>query len=141
MYEGYYLRKELKDEKKREERMARIEEIENEVFEHCAGIAQAFLSFHEVTPNQAEPPPEWVEQYGEKAAQQRLNVAKAGWLPPSHAPAAVQNAFKAMVGVSRGRKFNNRVLNQTVNAQIILPAPTNTEHPGPVQYETRELEE
>jgi hypothetical protein len=141
MYEGFHLQQELKDEKKKETRMARIEELENEIFERAAGVVNAYLSFAEVTPHQAEPPPEWVEQYGLLGAQQRLAIAKAGWLPASVAPAGAKLAIQAQIGISRGRAYRHARLTQNnLNVKISLPAPTTSEHPGPTVYEVRDLE-
>ncbi len=134
------LRHALRDEKQKEERLARIEAIEHEIFEHASGIAQAFMDFTQVHPHQQEPPPEWVEQFGEAGAKQRLAVAKAGWLPPSASPAAVGYAFKFLAASSRGRRHNMRVQASNLNVTIALPPPTTREHPGPVEYEVRDLE-
>lgn len=140
MYEGFALAKELKDEKKREERLARIEDLENAVFEQCAGVIEALMGFHQVSPNQVEPPPEWIAQFGREIAMQKLAVAKSGWLPPSIAPSAVNHAVKLYVGITRGKKHNLRLIQNNVNVKIALPAPTSREHPGPVEYEVRDLE-
>jgi hypothetical protein len=142
MYEGFMLRKELADEKQKELRLARIEDIENQIFEQAGGIVEATLAFHEVRPNQTEPPPDWVERYGEEGARQRLEVAKAGWMPASVAPAAVNYALKFMTGTMRGRAFRGaKLIQNNLNVKLELPAPTSREHPGPTTYEVRDLEE
>jgi len=135
------LRRELKDEKAKEARLARIEQLENEVLEQASGVVSAFLSFHEVLPNQVEPPRDWIERFGVDAALKRLAVAKAGWLPQSLAPSAVTLAGKLITGISRGRQHRLNVTQNTLNVKIGLPAPTSREHPGPVVYEVRDLEE
>jgi len=141
MYEGFYLRKELKDEKQKELRLARIEELENEIYERAAGVVNAYLSFAEVRHDQEEPPPAWVEEYGLEAARQRLIIAKAGWLPASIAPAGAKLAAQVQVGITRGRAIRGAKLTQNnLNVRIALPAPTSNEHPGPVVYEVRDLE-
>lgn len=137
---GYALRQELKDEKLKEARLARIEELEQNLLETAAGIIEAGMSFHEVTPDQADPPPEWVEQYGEKAARQRLAVAKAGWMPQSLAPAALPLSVRMYVGIMRGRGHKVRLTQNNLNVQIALPAPTSKEHPGTEVYATKEIE-
>lgn len=141
MSEGFALRREFRDESAKEKRMARIEELENEVMEEATQVLLAFLAFHEVTPNQTEPPAEWIERFGRDAALKRLALAKTGWLPTSVAPAAVTIAAKAHTGISRGRKHNLRVTQNTLNVKIALPAPTSRDNPGPTVYEVRELEE
>lgn len=141
MHPGIALRKELVDEKQKETRLARLEELENEILEQATGVLLAFLAFHEVTHDQVEPPAEWIERFGAEAALKRLAVAKAGWLPASVAPAAVTIAGKVHTGIQRGRAHRQRVTQNTLNVKIALPAATTRDNPGPVVYEVRELEE
>lgn len=131
---------ELRDVKKTELRMARIQELEDRVYDIASGVVEATLCFHEVDPDQAVPPPEWVEIYGQKAAEQRLAVAKAGWMPQNIAPSAVKLAAMVMNGITRGRNYNKQRVNQQINVKIALPAPTSQEHPGTEVYEVRDVE-
>lgn len=125
----------------REARLARIEQIEEEVFQTAAGVVEAALAFHEVDHNQQEPPPAWVEKYGLYAARKRLAVAKASWMPPSIAPVGPKLAVQVLVGIRRGRQFNAaQVVQNNLNVKIALPAPTSTAHPGPVVYPEKEIE-
>lgn len=134
-------RRDQRDEAKREERLARIEELENEIFERAAGVVNAYLSFSEVTPTQTEPPPAWVAEYGYDAAMQRLAVAKAGWLPASVAPAAAKLAVQAQIGISRGRGYRMKITQNNLNVKIALPAPTSSAYPAnDTTYEVRDLE-
>lgn len=137
---AFLLRKELKDEAKKEARLARIEELEHETVERATAVVNAFLSFSEVDPKQAEPPPHWIAEYGHEGAMQRLAVARAGWLPPSIAPAAVKIAIQAQIGFTRARAYKMKITQNNLNVQLTLPAPTSSEHPGPVTYEVRDLE-
>ena len=140
MYEGHALRKELADEKQKEMRLARIEELENEIFERASGVVNAALAFHEVSPTQTEPPESWVEQYGQEGACQRLAVAKSQWLPASVAPNGTKLAVACMIGISRSRQYKVKLTQNNLNVKIALPAPTTAAHPGPVVYEVRDLE-
>lgn len=140
MSQGYALRQELKDEKQKELRLARIEELEQNLLEHAAGIIEAAMSFSEVTPSQQEPPPDWVAKYGEDGARQRLAVARAGWMPQSLAPAALPLSVRMYVGIQRGRGHRVRVTQNNLNVQIALPAPCSKEHPGSEVYEVKEIE-
>jgi hypothetical protein len=142
MYEGYALRKELADEKQKELRLARIEQLESQVFERAAAVVEAVISFHEVVPGQTEPPAAWIAEYGEEGARQRLQVALTGWLPASVAPNATKIALQYMAGYTRAKAHRMGKLTQNnVNVKISLPAPTSREHPGPVCYEVRDIEE
>jgi hypothetical protein len=136
------LAKAYNDPVQAEARMARIVELEDKVYARATAVAEAFLSFHEVKPGQTEPPPAWVEEFGEEGARQRLEVAKAGWLPASIAPAAAKYAIQAMAGISRGRRFNQQKAAGALNVAVItLPAPTSAASPAAVQaYPSKELE-
>lgn len=140
MSEGFYLRQELRDEKQKETRLARIEALEDEIFERATAVVNAFLAFTEVTPQQADPPPAWVAEYGEEGARQRLAVAKAGWLPQSVAPAAAKLAVQAQIGIARGRGYRVKLSQNNLNVTLQLPPPTSASHPGPVVYEVRDVE-
>ena len=142
MYEAHALAKELKDETQKALRLERMLDIEDRIYTRASGIIEAALSFHEVTPNQEEAPPDWVEQYGPEGARQRLEVAKAGWLPQAHAPNAVKLAASLVTGISRSRAYGSRVraAQQPLNVVISLPAPTSAEHPGPAELPERDIE-
>lgn len=142
MGEGYWLARELKDEKQKLIRQERMEALEQRVYEHSGQVIEAMLAFAEVSPHQTEPPPAWVEQYGLEAAEKRLKVAQAMWLPASVAPVGLKNSIQVFTGISRGQKFkNSRLTQNNLNVTLNLPAPTSREHPGPVVYEVRDLEE
>lgn len=136
----YALRQELKDEKQKALRIARMEELEDALLETAAGIVGAAMSFHEVSPNQKDPPPAWVAEYGEEAARQRLAVAKAGWMPSSLMPAAIPLSVRMYVGIQRGRGHKVRLTQNNLNVQISLPAPTSKEHPSGESYPVKEID-
>lgn len=142
MYEGHKLARELRDEEQKAIRLERMDQLEQRVYEYAGGIVEALLAFGEVTPDQQEPPAEWVKQYGREGAEQRLRMAKAGWMPQAIFPAGGKIALQAMTGIARGRAYRNAKLTQNnFNVKIALPAPTSREHPGPTVYEVRDLEE
>ncbi len=132
---------EYRSDKLKEERLARIIDLEDRIYERAAGVVDAFLAYHEVLPNQEEAPPDWIEQYGLEGARQRLHVAKSGWMPQSHAPAAPKLAVQVMAGISRGRAWRGAKLTQNnLNVQLTLPAPTSASHPSGESYPTKEVE-
>lgn len=132
--------KELKSPDAQETRMARIEELENQVFERAVGVLSGYLSFAEVRHDQTEPPEAWVQELGQEEAERRLNLAKAGWLPASLAPAGANLAARVVAGIARGRNYRVKLTQNNLNVRIALPAPTSSAHPGPVTYEVRDLE-
>ena len=129
-------------ERTREARMERIAEIEDKVFDISTQVVMAHLAFTEVDFDQQDPPEEWVQQFGEKAARRRMVVAKAGYLPASQMPSAVKLAQMVRQSISRAYSQQHRgaTLNQ-VNVKIALPAPTSQEHPGAETYEVLDLDE
>ncbi len=140
MYEGFLLRQEFKDEAKKADRLARLEELENQIFERASAVVNAALSFVEIDPNATDPPQSWIDEYGEEVARQRLKVAQSLWLPASVVPAGFKLASQAMTGISRGRAYKVRITQNTMNVKLTLPAPTTNEHPGATVYEVRDLE-
>jgi hypothetical protein len=133
--------REIKGEAEKAARLARMIEIEDEVFQTAAGIMQATLDFCHVEPDQAEPPPEWVERYGPEAAKRRLAVAKAGWMPRSLAPSGAQLAQQVVTGIARARRHQmNAGGPREINAKIALPAPTSAGMPGAPEYPSKEIE-
>lgn len=139
--DGLALFKELQDEQKKLARLARIEALQDRVYDHAAGVVEATLAFHEVTPDQEDPPPAWIEEYGEAGARERLRIAKAGWMPPSLAPAAVKLAVQVMAGIDRGRGHRTKIHARELNVQIQLPPPVSGQEPlRPPEYPTKRLE-
>ena len=134
-------RQDLKNPDKKAERLARIEQLESEVFEQAAGVVNQILAFREVKHDQKAPPPEWVAEFGPEEAQKRLEVAKAAWLPQSLSPAGFKYAISTMLGISRARQYKVKLTQNNLNVKIALPAPTTAAHPGPVTYEVRDLEQ
>lgn len=135
------LHRELADDEVKAKRLQRMLELEDEIYQTAGGVIGAFLDFHLVDPQQPDPPPEWVERFGEQAARQRLAVAKAGWMPPSLMPAAVKTAVAVQAGIGRSRRMTNKgAITASVNVQLQLPAPTAAGQPGAPQYPTREIE-
>lgn len=135
------LQREVQGEEQKAARLARMLEIEDEVFQTAAGILRASLDFYQVTPDQTEPPPDWVERFGLEAARQRLAVAKRGWDPQSVSPASVNLAKQVYVGISRARRAQLTAGGpREVNAKIALPAPTAAGMPGAPEYPSKEVE-
>ena len=134
---------EFVSDRNKEKRLERIAEIEDKVFDVCTQVVMAHLAFTEVDPDQEDPPEEWVQQFGEKAARRRLIVAKLGYAPHSQMPSAVKLAAMARTSISRAYSQQHRgvgAMNQ-VNVKIALPAPTSQEHPGAETYEIIDLDE
>lgn len=132
--------REIRDEAEKAARLARMVQIEDEVFQTAAGILAATLDAAHVDPTQPDPPPEWVAELGEKAARQRLAVAKAGWMPRSLAPNFIDVAGRVYTGITRARQHQQSTGPREINAKIALPAPTSASMPGAPEYPEKEVE-
>lgn len=135
------LRHDRDDPDRQKARLQRMLDIEDEVYQTAAGVLKANLDFFQVAPTQEEPPEEWVALYGQKAARQRLAVARAGWMPASLAPSAVKLASQVVVGIGRSRRHMAQQLGPTeINVKLELPAPTSAAQPGAPEYPVLEVE-
>lgn len=133
--------RDLQDDQQKEQRLARLEQMENEIFERASGVLNAALSFHEVDPRQAEPPEAWIAEYGLEGARQRLGIAKNAWLPPNLAANGTKLAAQFVIGSMRARGYRaGKTINNVLNAQIVLPAPTTRQTPGAHVYQTKVIE-
>lgn len=143
----------------REERLAALAVLEDEIFERSASIVNHSLHFAQLDPREyvadPEDPPEEVERkkrvreelalaawpdLTEKERAERLLVVEASWRPMSSAPVGLRLAQQTMIGIARARGHKVSVANQ-MNVQIRLPAPTSKEHPEHgEQYEVIDVE-
>lgn len=114
----------------REERLVRLRDLEDSILVRASNVVDSAMAWAEVEFNTPDPPEEWVRDFGEEAARQRLNVAKAAWMPQSQAPVGLKLATAVMVGIAKARGNQKSSLQQNLNVQIVLPAPTSKEHPG-----------
>ena len=137
-------RAQLEEEKAKKARLARYEELEDRIFQKSMAVIEAHVDHYQISPDQQEPPPEWVEQYGDVGARQRLAVARMGWLPASQQPSGVKLAGLFAIGSMRARAYRTgKQVPQNLNVQINLPAPTSAAHPTleAQAYPTKILEE
>jgi hypothetical protein len=114
-------------------RLERMEQIEERLFSNAAGILDAHGAFGLIEPEAAEPPEEWVRQYGAEHAHQRLRVAKTGWVPKGQTPSGVDMAGKLFTGIAaaRARRYQRQDAEpQALPVVITLPAPTSQQYPS-----------
>lgn len=135
------IKAEASDPALREERLARLEEMENQLFERAAALMEAGLSFYEIKQDQEEPPADWVAQYGRVGAEQRLAIAKSQWLPASQSPGGMQLASRFLTGSMRARGTRVKATQNNLNVVISLPAPATAEHPAQgQQFPVKEID-
>lgn len=125
-----------------DQRLARIQAVEDRIADRCAEVIEGMLDFDMVELNQLEPPPEWVEKYGPEVARRRLVSAKGGKAPAYEAPSAQKVAVQVYNGIVRGRAFRSiKVTQNNLNVKIQLPAPTSKEFVETEAYPTKEIEQ
>ena len=128
-------------QQERQKRLELMTDLEDGIQERCLRVLDGYLAFEEVRPDSQEPPPEWVAKYGVEGAERRLALARVGWMPKQYTPGAFDAAQKFVTGTQKARS-EKRVGGTQLNVQmLVFPAPTTREHPGPVVYEVKELEE
>lgn len=128
-------------QQEREKRLALMTDLEDGILERSLRVLDGYLAFEEVRPDTPEPPKEWVEKYGREAAERRLAMARVGWMPANFTPGAFKVAQQFVTGTQRARQERSAGVGTQLNVQIVLPAPTSREHPGPVVYECKDLDE
>jgi hypothetical protein len=118
-----------------------MREVEDEVLQLAVGNCSAIQAFSQINPADENPPESWVQELGLEAATLKFKLAKEGWRPQKEAPFGAIQAMQIMIGIAKARGQSVRVGTLELNARISLPAPTTAEHPGPVTYEVRDIEE
>lgn len=89
-------------------------------------VMEAATAFVEVTPDDTEPPEDWVRKYGLEGARRRLRVAQYAHLPAKFAPVGLTLAPKIALGIMNidaKLKAPPRALNLTIQ----MPAPVMRE--------------
>ena len=90
--------------KRAEDRLDRLRNLENELFEKSLLVVGSTCDFAELDPVDPDKIPEkWIELYGEEEARKRHRVAMAGWQSVKTAPKAIDVALKVAVGIIRAR--------------------------------------
>jgi hypothetical protein len=121
------------DPKAKEARLARLEAMEDLILEQADQIVLAGLAFVEIAHDQAVPPPDWVEQFGQDGAEKRLAVAKSQWLPDSQSPAGMKLASRTRMGILKARERKHAATQNNLNVVISLPAPASADYLEPGQ--------
>lgn len=112
---------EVVDDKAAIQKRKPIEELTDEIFGEAAQIVQDSLRFREISPDQKDPPIEWVRQFGQEEADRMFRVAQASWLPAKCAPIGIKNAMYVAVGILKARAAKSTG-NQTLNVAVMMPS-------------------
>lgn len=127
-------RREISVEEKRERV---LKNLESDLLRQSMEVVSDTMRFREVAPPTVDPesgatlwdddsvPEEWVRELGQEKAEERLRVARAGWMDKKTAPIGVQVAQVLAVGIIRSRateKAGPRTLNVQV-VQMSAPLP------------------
>lgn len=103
----------------------RLREIEDSLLTQSLSVIDDTLAFRDIAPEDTDPPPEWILQYGKKEAMKRFRLAKAGWATKKDAPSGAAAAERVAVGIIKARateKAGPKSLNIAV-VQIAIGTP------------------
>lgn len=93
--------------KEQEGAQSRLREIADGLLEQNLSIMESASAFGDIDPADAEPPPEWVKQFGEEGARRRHRIARAAWLSSKDAPVGIANARALVVGMMKSKAMEN----------------------------------
>lgn len=103
----------------------RLEEVENGIYVQNLDIVEGMTHCFEVTPEDTEPPTEWVEKLGLERATVRFRIAKASWLAPKDAPVALTAANKIVTSLAKARATRDAG-RQGLQLNVVAVFPTQT---------------
>ena len=86
-----------------EKRQAFLQGVEDDLLENSLTVLNDSLKFSEIDPGGAAPPPEGVEELGEKKAQARFRIAQASWMSAKEAPVGIKVAAQVATGILKAR--------------------------------------
>lgn len=86
----------------------RLKEIELELLEKANVIVQDAMSFYELDDAAKEPPPGWIDKYGEDEAWRRFRRVIAGQASGAFAPIGVKVATNVMTSIIKKSKEEDR---------------------------------
>jgi hypothetical protein len=93
-------------------------QVEEKLYVEATEILSDTFAAREVKPDTEVPPAEWLERMTPAQAEQKLLIARAGWLPMKESPAFVQTARAFAVGRMKS-EASKRAGNRTLNVQYV----------------------
>ncbi len=108
----------------------RLRTLRDSIYEGSMKLVHDVLHMREIEVDKDgkfpdDPPEAWVEECGEKEAQNRYRIAKASWLNSRAAPVGLTIAQKVVAGISKAEATENSPV-PTLNAMLVFAPPTPT---------------
>lgn len=94
----------LRDTSLAQRRADGIREIEDKLYTESLAVIASALKADEIDGDETEPPAEWVEEMGVKAAKKAHRTARDIRLPASVRPGHIDLAQKLVAGISKARE-------------------------------------
>ena len=99
--------------------LAKVRELEDRVFEKATDVVDACLSAPDIPEDLTEPPPAWVDRFGEEDAARRLRIARHSLMSAKEAPVYLKVATSVQAGIMKVRAAEKSAP-VTLNAQVVL---------------------
>lgn len=99
-----------------------IRRIEDEIHLGAMDVVDGSISGFSLSPEDTEPPKEWIEAFGEKRAWIRFRAARAGQLNAKEAPVAIKVATQIMTGITKARSME-KAAPRSLNVAFVQMSP------------------
>ena len=101
---------------------AALDTIQDSIFRESLQVVDDGLHFADIEPDMlkegGKPPPEWVEELGQKGAERRMRVAGYCLAPKKDAPMGISLAASTVAAISNARARSNQGP-KTLNVQFV----------------------
>ena len=101
--------------------LERIEAMEDQLFNQSSTILTSALDAFDLEETASQPPPEWVEEYGEAGAWKRFRAAKAALMSAAAAPVALKIAAQLVTTMTKAKADKQEA--PSLNVVINVPTP------------------
>lgn len=110
----------------KQEKALALRELEDGLLAESLDIVRNTMRFAEIDPSKGEPPPEWLEKFGDKRAMEVWRTARAAWAAKGEAPVALDIASRTALGIIKARATENSKNKQpTLNVTAVVVNVTN----------------
>lgn len=80
-----------------------IRDLENDILSKALAVVSNTVDFADITEDATEPPQEWIDQMGRKAAEKRFRISKGAWKSHKEAPVGIMVALKISESIVHAR--------------------------------------
>ena len=95
-----------------------LREMQDAILERALDVVDGACRFAEISPEDKEPPPEWVYELGQKRAAIRFRAAQAGWMSMKESPVGIKVATTMATGIIKAKAMENTGA-RTLNVALV----------------------